>query len=56
VDGLDRPAIRRVFDRRFTVDRMASDYVSIYRRLANIPAGLPVPVACLDEPALQPAK
>jgi glycosyltransferase involved in cell wall biosynthesis len=35
--SLDRRAIRAVFDRRFTADRMAHDYVSIYERLAREP-------------------
>jgi len=30
---LDRRAIRAVFERRFTAERMAADYVSVYRRL-----------------------
>jgi glycosyltransferase involved in cell wall biosynthesis len=59
VEKLDRLAIRRVFDRRFTVERMAADYVSIYRRLAGVPASLPVPlsvpVALLDGPVRQSA-
>jgi len=32
-DQLDRRPIRRMFDRRFTSDRMAHDYLAIYRRL-----------------------
>jgi glycosyltransferase involved in cell wall biosynthesis len=32
-DGLDRAAIREVFDRRFTAARMARDYVEIYQRM-----------------------
>jgi glycosyltransferase involved in cell wall biosynthesis len=31
--SLDRKAVRRVFEERFTVKRMAEDYVSIYRAL-----------------------
>jgi hypothetical protein len=30
---LDRASCRAVFDARFTADRMASDYVSIYEKL-----------------------
>ena len=30
---LDRPRIRKVFEKRFTARRMAEDYVSVYRRL-----------------------
>jgi glycosyltransferase involved in cell wall biosynthesis len=29
---LDRANVRAIFDRRFTADRMAQDYVDIYRR------------------------
>jgi glycosyltransferase involved in cell wall biosynthesis len=35
VDQLDRRACRRAFEQRFTVERMASDYVSVYRELAS---------------------
>ena len=31
---LDRQAVRRAFEARFTADRMARDYLAIYRRLA----------------------
>ena len=34
VAQLDRSGIRRRFEARFTAERMASDYVAIYRRLA----------------------
>jgi len=34
VDTLDRAKVRRCFDRRFTAERMARDYVDIYRELA----------------------
>lgn len=34
--ALDRGAIRRQFEHRFTAERMASDYVDIYRALAPI--------------------
>jgi glycosyltransferase involved in cell wall biosynthesis len=34
VDGFDRRACRDVFDRRFSVERMAGDYLRIYRDLA----------------------
>ncbi len=30
---LDRAAIRRTFERRFSAARMASDYVAIYQRM-----------------------
>jgi glycosyltransferase involved in cell wall biosynthesis len=31
VGGLDRRACREAFERRFTVERMASEYVRLYR-------------------------
>jgi glycosyltransferase involved in cell wall biosynthesis len=34
---MDRGAVRKCFEGRFTATRMASDYVSLYRRLLNIP-------------------
>jgi glycosyltransferase involved in cell wall biosynthesis len=33
IDSIDRAGCRATFERRFTVDRMARDYVSVYRRL-----------------------
>jgi glycosyltransferase involved in cell wall biosynthesis len=33
LDDFDRTACRRVFDKRFAVERMARDYLCIYRRL-----------------------
>jgi hypothetical protein len=33
---LDRAAVRATFERRFSVERMANDYFSIYRRLAGM--------------------
>jgi glycosyltransferase involved in cell wall biosynthesis len=35
VSRLDRQAIREAFDSRFTADRMARDYLAIYRRLID---------------------
>jgi glycosyltransferase involved in cell wall biosynthesis len=35
---LDRTRVRAAFERRFTVDRMARDYVQIYRELAPVHA------------------
>jgi glycosyltransferase involved in cell wall biosynthesis len=35
VDELDRAGVRKQFETRFTVERMALDYVDIYRRLAG---------------------
>lgn len=42
VDALDRAAIRRQFEQRFTADRMARDYVAAYQRLLG---KLPAPKA-----------
>jgi glycosyltransferase involved in cell wall biosynthesis len=39
LDGLDRRRVRRVFEQRFTADRMARDYVAIYRRLLESARG-----------------
>jgi glycosyltransferase involved in cell wall biosynthesis len=37
LDDFDRAACRRVFEERFCVERMARDYVRVYRRLAKRP-------------------
>jgi glycosyltransferase involved in cell wall biosynthesis len=42
LETLERPLIRQVFENRFTVDRMAADYVAIYRRLLDRPIPPPV--------------
>jgi glycosyltransferase involved in cell wall biosynthesis len=39
VHRLDRGEVRAVFDERFTAERMAEDYVEIYRGLANVGSG-----------------
>src|SRR5271166_3274137 len=36
VPSLDRAKVRDRFERRFTVERMAGDYVGIYRRLLSL--------------------
>jgi glycosyltransferase involved in cell wall biosynthesis len=41
-EALDRRAIRGVFESRFTADRMARDYVAIYRRLLAKMALVPI--------------
>jgi glycosyltransferase involved in cell wall biosynthesis len=33
LNALDRARIRKVFEERFTAQRMAQDYLSLYRRL-----------------------
>jgi glycosyltransferase involved in cell wall biosynthesis len=35
VDDFDRAACRRAFEKRFAVERMARDYLRVYRRLLN---------------------
>jgi glycosyltransferase involved in cell wall biosynthesis len=40
---LDRRRVRQCFERRFTAERMARDYVAVYRRLAGIEAARLVP-------------
>jgi glycosyltransferase involved in cell wall biosynthesis len=34
VTSLSRAVVRRTFEQRFTAQRMAEDYVALYRRLA----------------------
>jgi glycosyltransferase involved in cell wall biosynthesis len=36
IGSLDRRTVRRTFERRFTADRMARDYVEIYRQLPSL--------------------
>jgi glycosyltransferase involved in cell wall biosynthesis len=36
IGSLDRRTVRRTFERRFTADRMARDYVEIYRQLPRL--------------------
>jgi hypothetical protein len=50
--ALDRRAVRRRFDQRFTATRMAKDYVQIYRALLK---GAPTPSMRETVPRLQPA-
>jgi glycosyltransferase involved in cell wall biosynthesis len=38
LDTLDRTAIRTTFEARFSVERMARDYLAIYRALPGVPA------------------
>jgi glycosyltransferase involved in cell wall biosynthesis len=39
VGALDRTAVRACFDKRFTVERMARDYLEIYRSLPGVQPG-----------------
>ncbi|TWG97927.1 glycosyltransferase involved in cell wall biosynthesis [Mesorhizobium sp. J18] len=44
VDSLERSAVRSVFEERFTIERMALDYLAIYRELAGVEHTLPIAV------------
>jgi len=48
IGELSRPAVRRCFERRFTVDRMARDYLDIYRTLTR---GVAAPPRSMRRPA-----
>jgi glycosyltransferase involved in cell wall biosynthesis len=57
---LDRAKVRATFERRFTVERMASDYLQIYQRLLNAQApsrrrtaAAPMPAAHAHRPATE---
>ena len=39
VDCIDRAACRAAFERRFTAERMARDYVAVYKRLCESTRG-----------------
>jgi glycosyltransferase involved in cell wall biosynthesis len=45
---LDRARVRQCFDRRFSAERMARDYVALYRRLAGIESTKLLPVRLAD--------
>ncbi len=51
LDGFDRAACRTRFEERFTVERMAHDYLKVYERLIGAAAhrfGEPIPVGAED--------
>lgn len=52
IETLDRAAVRRAFEDRFTAARMAKDYLDVYRGLAGIaaPASLPPGIAIPKPP------
>lgn len=56
VDVLNRRAIRGCFERRFTAERMARDYVSIYKSLPGVRARTRLPAigvsTALNQPSL----
>jgi hypothetical protein len=57
--SLDRAAVRRRFDERFTASRMARDYVKIYRMLSRrlsdreVDSGVPLQVEHRDDHGLR---
>jgi glycosyltransferase involved in cell wall biosynthesis len=50
ISGLDRARVRRTFEERFTVERMCSDYMAIYRSLTDVRPHLAPEVAALEMP------
>jgi glycosyltransferase involved in cell wall biosynthesis len=55
IDRLDRATIRASFEARFTVERMAEDYVAIYRALPAVRPDATLPHLNLGKPAGRPA-
>ncbi|ESW80211.1 glycosyltransferase family 4 protein [Mesorhizobium sp. M0644] len=43
IDSLDRARVRQTFEKRFTVERMCSDYVALYRALTSSTADAVAP-------------
>ena len=60
IPALDRHFIRKVFESRFTVERMARDYLDIYRSLPGVRHAtdlfLPPPLPLVPEPVLRAAE
>ncbi len=56
VAWLDRPVCRRVFEERFDVSRMASDYVDVYRRLMHGGSARGRVATPATEPMMLPAR
>jgi glycosyltransferase involved in cell wall biosynthesis len=50
--SLDRRAVRRRFEERFSAERMARDYVRLYQTIAGERVRVPAPVE-LGEPVVQ---
>jgi len=42
IGAIDRAAVRRAFEARFTARRMAEDYLALYRRLTGVQAARPL--------------
>lgn len=55
LDELSRTEVRNCFDRRFTAERMAADYVELYRELAGMSYGKTDKVIRLLEPEMAAA-
>jgi len=50
LDTLDRSRVRQVFEERFTAERMAADYLSVYRQLlVDVPESEPVGASPSEE-------
>ncbi len=49
--ALDRPAVRKRFEERFSATRMAKDYIQVYRSLLKSPS---LPKHAAVAPMLQP--
>ena len=41
LDAIDRAGCRRAFEARFTAERMAREYLRLYRKVALLPRGIP---------------
>ena len=54
LDRLERRRVRQAFDRRFTVERMAADYLAIYRQLARTAPPVAQPPCPANEPVELP--
>ncbi|MGD9879448.1 MAG: glycosyltransferase family 4 protein [Reyranella sp.] len=52
---LDRACVREAFERRFTVERMADDYLAIYHKLPGVGLGVMRPWSPTTESGLQVA-
>jgi glycosyltransferase involved in cell wall biosynthesis len=55
VKDLNRARCRKVFEMRFTADRMAQDYVKTYAKLINRPSTVPEPTVVTPAARLRPS-
>ena len=53
--ALDRQAVRRQFEKRFSATRMAKDYVALYQSLLKHPVPLPDALGLLPQLVLKEA-